>query len=81
MFETQFNTPLDETTFEQWLIAGRESKLGYLYVLVLWNATEQSYRPIYASSREELQRHLAEPNESIVAAYDIYSESRIMLEN
>lgn len=78
MFESLHqNKSLDEDLFENWLEQGRESLLGYHYLLVIWNDLEAEYQPIYLSSRAELSDYKGSQAEVPVAAYDLYSESRV----
>ena len=81
MFESIYNKSLDEETFESWLEKGRSSRVGYQYLLVIWNNLEQDYQPIFLSDRDEIYMYAESGgiSESLVAAYDIYSESRITL--
>jgi hypothetical protein len=37
---------LDEELFERWLEKGRQSNLGYKYLLVLWDTLEENFRPM-----------------------------------
>lgn len=84
-----FNGPdypkaLDEDLFDAWLEKGRSRKMGYNYLLIIWNALEIKYSPIYIEDRNELHRYevYGESSgiESLVAVYDLYSESRIILQ-
>ncbi len=82
MFDgSSFPQPLEEDIFELWLEKGRESKIGYHYLLVVWDAFDEVYLPVYAEKRETM--HEYEPyqsstgRESLVAAYNLYSESRV----
>lgn len=82
MFEgSDFPASLEEDTFNLWLENGRESKIGYNYLLIVWDGYESTYRPAYVENREEIgeYEHYKESTgrESLVAAYDLYSESRI----
>ena len=49
--------------------------------MIVWDAFENDYVPVYTENREELQKYekyqTATGRESLVAAYDLYSESRI----
>ena len=83
MFESDDRKSLNEPLFESWLEQGRSSKLGYHYLLVIWDDLDKDYKPAYASNREELYSLInrADIHESIVAVYDVYSESRIFLED
>lgn len=83
MFDGQdFPKSLDEEVFNHWLENGRQSKIRYNYLLIVWDEYESSYRPLYAERRDEISEYepyRASPGrESLVAAYDLYSESRIM---
>ena len=75
---------LEEELFDTWLEEGRESKIGYNYLLIVWDAFEFKYLPVYLEEREKIKRydlyHESVGQESLVAAYDLYSESRIILE-
>lgn len=83
MFESfNFSKSLDEGIFESWLEKGRSSLLGYHYLLIVWNMMEGEYKPIYISNREEIQdyKNALEVSEILIAAYDLYSESKISIE-
>jgi len=73
---------LDEQVFNSWLEKGRESKIGYNYLLIVWDAYESDYRAVYVEHRDEIsqyQKHdTSSGMERLVAAYDLYSESRII---
>jgi hypothetical protein len=82
MFEgSDFPKSLDEETFNLWLENGRQSKIGYNYLLIVWDEYEAAYRPVYVEPREEIGSYQkyneSTGRESLVAAYDLYSESRI----
>ena len=82
MFDgSDFPKSLDEEVFNLWLEKGRQSKIGYHYLLVVWDAYESDYRPVYAAHRDEIAGYetykTSTGRESLVAAYDLYSESRI----
>lgn len=80
MFETyHFSKTLDEEVFDTWLSKGRDSKIGYKYLLVIWDTWEEAFKPIYYEGRDELLETTASvsPSEVVVAAYDLYSESKI----
>jgi len=76
-----FPKALDEELFDTWLENGRLDKLGYKYLLVIWDEYDAAYRPIYATHRDEMERYekyrSAVGRESLIAAYDLYSESKI----
>jgi len=82
MFDgADFPKSLAEEEFNSWLEHGRQSKIRYNYLLVVWDAYESAYRAVYAEHREEIEAYepyqRATGRESLVAAYDLYSESRI----
>jgi hypothetical protein len=82
MFEgADFPQSLDEDTFNGWLENGRQSKIGYNYLLIVWDEYESTYQPKYVEDRNEIndfERYKESTGrESLVAAYDLYSESRI----
>jgi hypothetical protein len=83
MFEGP-NSPksLDEELFNVWLENGRLSKRRYSYLLIVWDEYESKYQPYYAEHREEIDEYetykKSTGRESLVAAYDLYSESRII---
>jgi hypothetical protein len=76
-----FPQSLDEALFETWLEKGRASKIGYAYLLIVWDAYDSQYLPIYEENRDAIltfeRYESATGRESLVAAYDLYSESRI----
>jgi hypothetical protein len=83
MFDgASFPKSLDEEIFSLWLENGRLSKSGYHYLLIVWDAYESTYRPVYAAHRDEIGEYetynTSTGRESLVAAYDLYSESRII---
>jgi len=80
MFEgSGFPASLEDEVFEAWLERGRQSKIGHLYLLVVWDQFESAYQPVYTSDRQEIARYQAVTSrERLVAAYDLYSESRIV---
>lgn len=82
MFEgPNFPKSLDETLFETWLENGRAARIGYSYLLIVWDDFESDYQPVYVEQREEMDGYIEKRlthRESLVAAYDLYSESRII---
>lgn len=83
MFESpDFPHSLDETQFESWLESGRNSKIPYAYLMVVWDMLDSKYIPQYAESREEIEkfpRYGSSPeHQTLVAAYDLHSEGRII---
>ncbi|WKV11395.1 hypothetical protein [Marivirga harenae] len=82
MFEgSDFPKSLEEDLFEAWLEAGRASKIGYKYLLIIWDNYDDDYQPLYVEERESIKKYeryeSSTGRESLVAAYDLYSESRI----
>jgi hypothetical protein len=77
-----FPKSLDEEVFNLWLENGRLSKIGYSYLLIVWDEYESTYRPVYAEHREEIGEYEtykeSTGRESLVAAYNLYSEARII---
>ena len=83
MFEgADFPKSLDEEVFNLWLENGRSSKIRYNYMLIVWDGYDSLYLPVYAERRDEIgeyeRYHTSTGRESLVAAYDLYSESRII---
>lgn len=84
MFETyNFSKSLDEDLFDTWLDNGRNSRLGYQYMLIIWDAFEENFKPIYIEDRENINEYqdIRSSQETLVAAYDLYSESKISLDH
>ena len=81
MFESQYGKSLSEEEFEQWFENGRDHPIGNKYLLVTWNTLDQVFSPKYFTSREELRQFASVDNyqEELVAAYDLFSESRISI--
>ena len=84
MFEnSDYPKSLDETLFSEWLEKGRESKIPYGYLLIIWEEVDSVYQPTYVENRDELKEYKILENsssrESLIAIYDLYSESRIDL--
>jgi hypothetical protein len=81
MFEgLDFPKSLDEEVFNTWLENGRQSKIGYKYLLIVWDQYDSVYQPVYVEQREEISAYNKDSfgRERLVAAYDLYSESRIL---
>jgi hypothetical protein len=76
-----FPKSLDENTFNRWLEKGRQSRMGYNYLLVVWDHYQSIYQPVYIENRNEINQYemynTSTGREGLVAAYDLYSESRI----
>lgn len=70
---------LDEEVFNDWLENGRRSNIGYRYLLVIWDEYDSEYKPVYAHQRDDIEHQKASGSrERLLAAYDLYSESRIV---
>jgi hypothetical protein len=82
MFEALYGKPLDENLFDSWFEKGRSNPIGYHYLLVIWSAYDKVYQPAFVSDRAQIFQYQKEitSQEVLVAAYDLYSESRISLE-
>jgi hypothetical protein len=83
MFEgPNYPQPLDESLFEAWLERGRLSKIPYAYLVVIWDELETTYVPVFVELRSELQTYprygQAPDHQLLVAAYDLYSETRVI---
>ena len=74
-----FPKSLNEEVFNQWLENGRLSKIGYHFLVVIWDEYESEYQPVYLSNRNEIDQYdsSALSRERLIAVYDLYSESRI----
>lgn len=84
MFDgSDYPKSLDEEQFEEWLESGRSSKIRYSHLLIVWDALEQKYVPVYVESRQQIEVYERYPyatgQEALIAVYDLYSESRISL--
>ncbi|MCS5491465.1 hypothetical protein [Algoriphagus limi] len=83
MFDSpEYPQSLSEDLFEEWLEKGRESRIPYAYLLVIWDEIEGKYRPVYVEQRNQIQSYprfgQSPENQMLVAAYDLYSESRVV---
>jgi len=83
MFDSpDYPQALDEALFESWLEMGREAKIPYAYLLIVWDEIESSYLPVFVENRSEIdgyERYGASPvSRLLVAAYDLYSESKVV---
>lgn len=82
MFDSrEYPKALDEALFEQWLEEGRESKMSYEYMLVVWDDLESDYHAEYVENRTQISKYPfwgeASGHSSIIAVYDLFSEARI----
>lgn len=86
MFDgSSFPLSLDETIFDAWLEKGRISKMSFNFLLIIWDECNEAYHPVYAEERHSISEYQpygsSTTRESLVAVYDLYSESRISLES
>ena len=84
MFEgADYPQYLEESQFELWLERGRQSKISYEFLVVIWDEFDQKYIPAFLESRAEFANYDINRNnmsqEQVVAIYDLYSESRLPL--
>ena len=84
MFEGRdYPKSLSEHQFEAWLEEGRDSAINYEYMLVIWDEFEAMYKAEYVENRTVLSSYpifgqdIAQ--ETVIAVYDLYSESRITM--
>lgn len=82
MFDSpDFPKTLDEAVFDSWLEAGRASKIPYAYLLIVWDEIERKYFPVFVEKRGDIdsyEKYGDSPvRQLLVAAYDLYSESRV----
>ncbi len=82
MFDSpDYPQPLEEALFESWLESGRASKIPYAYLLIIWDEIEGKFLPVYAEDRtgiDDYEKYGNSPaRQLLVAAYDLYSESRV----
>lgn len=58
MFDSkEYPKSLSEDLFETWLEAGRESKMSYEYMLVVWDDLEADYHPEYVENRSQIAKY------------------------
>ncbi|OEK06706.1 hypothetical protein [Roseivirga misakiensis] len=78
-----YRKSLDEDVFDEWLEAGRSSKLNSEFMLVVWDDQDQNYYPEYVRDRAAIEtsglEYYGQTNDirSVVAIYHLYSESRV----
>lgn len=83
MFDgSDYPASLDEGAFDEWLENGRNSLLSYKYLIIVWSDMDRSYSPVYVEDRKAFSQydHYGDSvsQESLVAVYDLYSESRVL---
>jgi bifunctional DNase/RNase len=78
---SEYPKSLNEAQFMAWLEKGRASRIPFAYLLIIWDELEQEYLPIYVEKRADLtsyEKYGTSPAQQVlVAAYDLYSESRV----
>jgi hypothetical protein len=75
-----FSKSLEDEVFALWLEKGRDHKIKYNFLLIIWDEYETEYKPIYVEHRDEILPYKASNGrESLVAVYDLYSEARIKI--
>ncbi|MBM3167722.1 MAG: hypothetical protein FJZ76_00420 [Bacteroidetes bacterium] len=78
---SEYPKPLDESRFNSWLEQGRVSRIPYTYLLIIWDELDEEYLPVYLEKRADLtsyEKYGTSPAQQVlVAAYDLYSESRV----
>lgn len=82
MFEgLRFPKSLDEAVFDAWMEWGRASPISYCYLLILWDELDEKYVPAFVETRAEIEGYerygQSTAQQLLVAAYDLYSESRV----
>ena len=80
MFESSEHTgSLSEEEFDEWLEKGRSARIGYEYMVVIWNQWENGIQRVYQENRSEVKQYIQrmDANETLIAVYDLYSESRM----
>lgn len=82
MFDgADFPKSLEEDVFDAWLEEGRTHKISYNFMLIIWNEFDGKYLPVYAEDRSAFHEYEqygdSSGHESLVAVYDLFSESRI----
>lgn len=85
MFDSrEYPKPLDEEKFELWLEQGRESRMSYEYMLIVWDDLEEDYHPEYIEGRNQINKYPfwgeAGSHSATIAVYDLYSEARITVQ-
>ena len=60
MFEgPDYPGSISEEEFETWLAEGRESKISYNFLLIVWNVYDEKLNPVYVENREEIDKTIA----------------------
>lgn len=82
MFESpDFPRSLNESQFEHWLEEGRNSKIPYVYLMIVWDSLDSKYLAQYAETREEIDNYPpygpSPEHQTLVAAYDLHSEGKV----
>ena len=78
---SEYPKPLNEAKFMAWLEKGRASRIPFAYLLIIWDELEGEYLPIFVEKRADLMSYekygTSLAQQLLVAAYDLYSESRV----
>lgn len=82
MFDSpDYPKSLSEDQFELWMEKGRNSPLSYSYLLIIWSELDEDYYPVFAEEREAIEEFgrygISAENQVLVAAYDLFSQTRI----
>jgi hypothetical protein len=83
MFDSpDYPQALEESLFEEWLEKGRSSKIPYAFLLIVWDELENKYLPVFTEDRKDIKQFArygySPENQLLVAAYDLYSETRVL---
>lgn len=82
MFDSpDYPKSLSEDQFELWMEKGRSSPLSYSFLLIVWSELDEDYYPVFAEGREVIEEFgrygLSADNQVLVAAYDLFSQTRV----
>lgn len=82
MFDSpDYPKSLPESLFDSWFEQGRSSRIPYAYLLIVWDEMEGKYRPVFVEKRIEIEGYekygQSPATQTLVAAYDLFSEGRI----
>lgn len=80
MFQSTNRKALSEDQFETWLEKGRDSAIGFHYLLIIWNELDQEYQVQFLTERIQIFEYKPSTSEALIAAYDLYSGTRISLD-
>lgn len=82
MFENHTKSgSLNEDLLQIWFEKGRNSRIVYKFLLIIWNESDLEFKPLYLENRKELEDYHkgynANDSETLIAVYDVFSESRV----